>query len=149
MASSPTAAEVLLSVSVSAPAGGRRTANVTAAVPHAPATYSSSFAMEVPDGPEFAVRVLADRTLAEIFLGGGRGFGRAGIYRALAALFHQHGLAATMRKALAHLAGFDRALQAQRFTASSACFAVFACFCVAHRFLTSVHSVCTSGVVPI
>ena len=78
MAASPTHAEVLLNVTVGTASGSVRNVTVTAGVPGAggrsQAAYNSSFSFELPaTETTLAVRILADRTLVEAFVGGGRG----------------------------------------------------------------------------
>ena len=78
MAASPTHAEVLLNVTVGTASGSVRNVNVTAGVPGAggrsQAAYNSSFSFELPaTETTLALRILADRTLVEAFVGDGRG----------------------------------------------------------------------------
>lgn len=81
MASSPEGAEVLLTVNVSAPftdaviaSGSLRRVNASALVPMAvDSAFNSTFSFVMSDAPSMAVRVLADRTIVEIFLASGHG----------------------------------------------------------------------------
>ena len=75
LASAADNAAVLLNVNVSAPGpDGVREVNMSASVPHATAAgYNATHSFRHPDAPVIALRVLADRMMVEIFVGGGRG----------------------------------------------------------------------------
>ena len=72
-------AEVVVGIAVGGAVGGLRRVNVTAGVPgtsRKSAAYNSSFSFNIPStgtATSMAVRVLADRTLVELFVAGGLG----------------------------------------------------------------------------
>ena len=74
LAASPSVAEVLLTINATT-LPGYTTYSVSAEVPFATtATYNTTLAFNMSDGAAtLPLRVVADRTLVEVFLGGGRG----------------------------------------------------------------------------
>ena len=72
LAASPSVAEVLLTINATT-LPGYTTYSVSAEVPFATtATYNTTLAFNMSDAT-LPLRVVADRTLVEVFLGGGRG----------------------------------------------------------------------------
>jgi sucrose-6-phosphate hydrolase SacC (GH32 family) len=89
MASSSADAEVFLNVIVSESTGtanGLRTVNISTGVPGAtskePESYlNATFSFQLPEAAIIALRVLADRTTVEVFVGSGRGVITTGVLR--------------------------------------------------------------------
>ena len=75
LAANKSTARIFLEVNVSAPDAttGYRAVNMTASIPHAKAGVNTTMSFALPDADSFELRILADRTIVEIFGGGGRG----------------------------------------------------------------------------
>jgi len=82
MASNASNAEVILKVNISTAEKGLRVVNMSVGVPFAGPRQSSlnvTYSFLFPDAPTLPLRILADRSIVEIFLGGGRGIVTTGV----------------------------------------------------------------------
>lgn len=73
MAANQATSEVLVSINISTASSGVRVVNMSTTCPHAPKGVNTTLSFLLPDAPSFALRVLADRTIVEVFAGSGRG----------------------------------------------------------------------------